>query len=43
MWPRRFGSPPGCHSRSIADVEAMHAQIFRGAERTAAWLRGFAG
>jgi hypothetical protein len=28
---------------SIADAEALHAQVLSGAERTAAWLRAFAG
>ena len=29
--------------RTIADAEAMHAQLLDGAARTAAWLRDFAG
>lgn len=29
--------------RSVADVEALHAQVLSGAERTVIWLRGFAG
>lgn len=29
--------------RTVHDAEALHAQVLSGAERTAAWLRGFAG
>ena len=29
--------------RSVHDAEALHAKVLGGAERTAAWLRGFTG
>jgi len=29
--------------RSVTDIEALHAKVLNGAERTAAWLHAFAG